>query len=543
MTQDDRELLHRYVREGSEEAFAALVSLHLGLVYSAALRQVRLPQLAQEVAQSVFVELARSADKIKPESILAAWLYRVTRRRSIDVMKMESRRRHREQTAWEMNQMNSGGTDWTRIESLLDEAMESLAESDRAAILLRYFENKSLREVGETLGASEEAARKRVTRAVERLRAFFSRRGHPVCAAGIAASIAANAVEAAPAGLHATISASAIASGAAFHTAVISAATKAIAMTTLQKALIAAFTTVTLSAGIYEASRASQLADKVRDLQYEQQQASNENGQSAQALDDARRQLSALQSENEQLRALITGLKANSAELAEIKAEDSAAAKDPAQRALLSWLDRVDRLRQRMEQQPNQEIPEMQLLTDQDWLNAAKGNIDTDTDYRRAMSALRAAAENEFAGKLQPALQRYMAANNNQFPTDMNQLQSYFNPPVDPAILQRYEVAPASTAPNVKLGGDRIITPTAAVDDDYDTRPVIGPDGYGSNGAPGAYDPVPYSTLMVPVLNAYMSANNGLHPSDPSQLLPYATTQSQRAALQKVIQFKSGSGD
>jgi hypothetical protein len=196
-----------------------------------------------------------------------------------------------------------------------------------------------------------------------------------------------------------------------------------------------------------------------------------------------------------------------------------------------------------MEQQPNQDIPEMQLLTDQDWLNAAKGNIDTDTDYRRAMSALRAAAENEFAGKLQPALQRYMAANNNQFPTDMNQLQSYFNPPVDPAILQRYEVAPASTAPNVKLGGDRIITPTAAVDDDYDTRPVIGPDGYGSNGAPGAYDPVPYSTLMVPVLNAYMAANNGLHPSDPSQLLPYATTQSQRAALQKVIQFKSGSGD
>jgi RNA polymerase sigma factor (sigma-70 family) len=477
---DDLTLLHRYARDGCEDCFTELVNRHLDLVYSAALRQVRSPELAQEVAQSVFIELSRSAGKIKPGSVLPAWLYEVTRRRAIDVVRRESRRQLREQIACENNAMNAPASDWSQIEPLLDEAMDSLDEADRAAILLRYFENKSLREVGEALGASEDAAQKRVTRAVDRLRDYFTRRKIPIAAVGLAAVISANAVEAAPAGLSATISASALAAGAAAHTAALIGVTKAIAMTTIQKALIAAVITTTLGTGIYEANRASQLDGKVRALQQRQQQTSDQGTQSAQALDDAMKKLAALQSENDQLRAQVTSLKASSEELVQMKSEDDAASKDPTQRAMLSWLDRVDRLKQHMQQMPNESIPEMQYLTDEDWLNATQGKLDTDAQYRRAMSTLRSAAENEFSTKLQPALQRYMAANNNQFPTDITQLQPFFNPPIDPAILQRYEVAPASTVPNVTVGGDSIITQKAAVDDEYDGRTVIGPGGSGS---------------------------------------------------------------
>src|SRR5207302_10640116 len=151
--------------------------------------------------------------KLKPDTVLTAWLYQVTRRTAVDVIRRESRRQLREQIATEMNAMNlqaDSGTGfqpvWADIEPLLDEAMESLDETDRTAVLLRYFENKSLREVGQTLGTSEDAAQKRVSRAVERLREFFSKRGVPVGASGLVVVLSANAVQAAPVGLATSVS-------------------------------------------------------------------------------------------------------------------------------------------------------------------------------------------------------------------------------------------------------------------------------------------------------------------------------------------------
>jgi RNA polymerase sigma factor (sigma-70 family) len=540
MATNDMELLHRYARQGSEESFTALVQRHLDLVYSAALRQVRAPELAQEVAQSVFIELSRSADKIKPDSILTAWLYHVTRRRAIDVVRRESRRQLREQIAWEMNDMNSTTSDWTQIEPLLDEAMEALDETDRGAVLLRYFQNKSLREVGHALGTSEDAAQKRVSRALDRLRDFFSARKVSVAAAGLATAISVNAVEAAPLGLSATISAAAVLSGGAVHAVTTIGVTKAIAMTTIQKALIAAAITATLGTGIYGARRASILEGQIQTLQ---QQAAGQETQAAQERDDAMKKLAALQSENDQLRSQLAALEGDSQELAQMKAEDAASAKDPAQTALGLWLNRVDRLKQRLKQMPLAQIPEMQFLTDEDWLKAAQGNLDTDGDYRRALSDLRTAGESKFSGMLQPALQSYMNANNQQFPTNLSQLQSYFNPPVDPAILQRYSVLPASTVPNVTMGGDWIITQTAAVDADYDSRVVIGPNGYGASGQ-GFLPPIESLMPIVnPVMKAYSAANNGGQPTDLSQLLPYATTPEQQAALQTIIRRKGAGGN
>src|SRR5438105_1028757 len=146
MNETDLELIARYARQRAEEAFTELVRRHLDLVYSAALRQVRSPQLAEEVAQATFIKLARHAPKLAPDTILPAWLYQVTRREAIDVVRREARRQLREQIATEMNAMNATADDWMNIEPLLDEAMDALEETDRTAILLRYFDNKSLRE-------------------------------------------------------------------------------------------------------------------------------------------------------------------------------------------------------------------------------------------------------------------------------------------------------------------------------------------------------------------------------------------------------------
>src|SRR2546425_7084913 len=156
MNETDLELLARYTAQHAEDAFAEIVRRHIDLVYSAALRQVRSPQFADEVVQSTFINLARHAHRLTPKTILTAWLYQVTRREAIDVIRREARRQLREQIATEMNAINATAGDWIHIEPLLDEAMDALQEADRAAVLLRYFENKSLREVGQTLCTSED---------------------------------------------------------------------------------------------------------------------------------------------------------------------------------------------------------------------------------------------------------------------------------------------------------------------------------------------------------------------------------------------------
>ncbi len=245
MSDTDLELLARYTRHHAEEAFAEIVRRHLDLVFSAALRQVRSTQLAEEVAQTTFISLARDANRLAPDTILAAWLYQVAHRTAANVVRRESRRQLREQIATEMNAMNATAADWTHIEPLLDEAMHALDDTDRAAVLLRYFENKSLREVGATLGTSENAAQKRLARAVERLREFFVKRGVTVGVSGLVVVIGTNAVQAAPAGLAATLTTTSLAS-AAVGTGTTLTFLKFIAMTKMKLTVAAALLAVAL---------------------------------------------------------------------------------------------------------------------------------------------------------------------------------------------------------------------------------------------------------------------------------------------------------
>ncbi|MGO8837652.1 MAG: sigma-70 family RNA polymerase sigma factor [Limisphaerales bacterium] len=297
----DLDLLGQFTRDRSQDAFTALVNRHVNLVYSAALRQVRSPQLAEEVAQSVFTDLARNAARLNHATggtpLLTAWLYQVTRRTAIDVVRKESRRQLREQIAVEMTNMNSNPSEWTQIEPLLDEAMDALDETDRAAILLRYFENKNLREVGASLGISDDTAQKRVSRAVDRLREFFSKRNVTISASGLTVLITANAIQAAPVGLAVTISSAAILAGTSITTTATATAVKTIAMTTLQKTLITATIAAAAGTGIYEAHQASTLRNRVQTLQQQQAPLAEQIRQLQKERDDATNGLAAMAEE------------------------------------------------------------------------------------------------------------------------------------------------------------------------------------------------------------------------------------------------------
>src|SRR4029450_1258900 len=209
MMNDDMVLVREYAATQSEPAFAELVGRHLNLVYSSALRQVGDPHLAKDVAQSVFIILARKAWTLGESTILPTWLYRTTRHGAADALKGRRRRLQREQEAFMQSTLDeSPPTDaraWVQLAPLLDEAMAHLGENDRTAILLRFFGNKTSREIATTLKVTEEAAQKRVTRALENLRATFGKSGISLPAALIGGEISTNAVQAAPAELAAAI--------------------------------------------------------------------------------------------------------------------------------------------------------------------------------------------------------------------------------------------------------------------------------------------------------------------------------------------------
>ena len=210
---DDMDLVHEYAASRSEAAFETLVSRHLNLVYSSACRQVSDAALAQDIAQAVFIILAQKAGSLGPRTILSGWLYRTTRYACADALKIQRRRQHREQEAF-MQSQPSAPEVWLQIAPLLDEAMAQLDDKDRNVILLRYFENKSARDIADALGLEPPAAQKRLTRAVEKLRAYFAKRQLPHSAAEIAESISANSVCLAPAGLAKTIAVVGAAKGA-----------------------------------------------------------------------------------------------------------------------------------------------------------------------------------------------------------------------------------------------------------------------------------------------------------------------------------------
>ena len=247
------DLVREFARRDSEPAFTELVHRHINLVYSVALRYVGNPEDAQDVAQAVFIILAQKAAGLREKTVLTGWLYETTRFTAARLLRTRARRQAREQEAYMQSTLNAAETDnaWRQLAPLLEDAMARLTEKERTLLALRYYENKTGAETAAAMGIREAAAHKRAARAVEKLRAFFARRGIGISAGVMIGAVSANSVQAAPVALAKTISAVAITKGA---TASISTLTLIkgalkIMVWTKMKTVIVAGTVVLLAAG------------------------------------------------------------------------------------------------------------------------------------------------------------------------------------------------------------------------------------------------------------------------------------------------------
>jgi RNA polymerase sigma factor (sigma-70 family) len=281
--QTDSLLLKAYVERRLEAAFNELVHRHVDLVYSAAIRMVRDPHLAEDVTQGAFIALARQASELVERATLAGWLHRTAQNIAAQTVRTIERRRAREQEAFAMSEQISTSPDvwWEQIEPHLDAALGELIDADRDAVVLRYFHKKSAAEIATILGVSDDAAQKRVSRAVEKLREVFAKNKITIGAGSLGILISANAVQAAPVGLATKI------------LAATSGLTVTAGITMIQKLFIAGFAAVAIGGGIYSFHLHKQIAA----LQEQQTSLNQQIEQMSQERHDAKNQLAAAQRE------------------------------------------------------------------------------------------------------------------------------------------------------------------------------------------------------------------------------------------------------
>jgi len=540
--QADSQLLRAYAERRSEPAFTELVRRHVDFVYSAALRMVCDSHLAEDVTQAVFVALAKNATQLTDRPVLSGWLHRTAQNIAAQTVRTDVRRRRREQEAAAMNQLLSAEPDaaWRNIAPHLDAALGELSEPDRDALLLRYFERKSAREMAQTLGTSEEAVQKRVSRAVDRLREVFAKRGVTVGASGLVVVISANAVQVAPVGLAVTISTGAAAlAGDALSSSTAIAITKTIAMTTIQKALITATIAAAVGTGIYEAHQNSGLREQQQMHQQQQDSLASQNRQLQKERDEAASKLAAARlaagqpssntAELLRLRAEVGRLRNSARELAQLKA---ATGNDPAIEATLkSWAARASQLKQRLEQMPDKRIPELQLLTDKDWFDAIKNakQLETDADFRQALNNLRNSAKQAFGNMTREALKKYAEANNGLLPADLSQLKPYFETPVEDSILQRYSLLQTGKLADVPQSEYLFAEKAPPVDDEYDSLYEFQMRGTRSSSVSDPGD------IVWQGLIQFAKAHNGLLPADASQLALYLKRPLDQAKVRDIL--------
>lgn len=484
MTEDDQ-LLRQYTEDRSESAFGELVSRHIDLVYSAALRVVNGDShLAQDVTQTVFIDLARKAPTLLNGVVLAGWLHRHTCYRAATAVRTERRRKGREQTAMEMSALDDNTeSPWERMAPYLDECLNELNSSDRHALVLRFLKRQDFRAVGAAFGISEDSAQKRVRRALEKLRGILSRHGVALTTATLSSVLTTQAVTAAPAGLAGTVTTASLT--AATQTGTTLTFLKLMTATKLKAGIVGTIVIASVTTPLVLQHRADA---KLRDQ--------------ADALRQRVDQLAKLQSENGRLSNLLTHTENPRTlpneqfnELMRLRGEVGrllAAVRElggPTTNLPFSreevldsmrqlQLNRVERLKQAFAANPAQATPELQYLTDENWLQLVVPYEDPrlDPDGSHAMSALRSRAQISFAtGVLEGALRLYSANNNGQFPTDLSQLVPYFKSPVDPAVLERWAILPTSTLPSaMRIDEPWVITQRAPIDAAKDQRVVIG---------------------------------------------------------------------
>ena len=262
-------------------------------------------------------------------------------------------------------------------------------------------------------------------------------------------------------------------------------------MTAFQKTMITATLVATVSAGVFEAHRAVQLRTQNQTLQQEQGSLTAQIQQLSQSLTDATNQLAGLLAENTRVKA-----NSNNKELLKLRGEVTQLrtanaqqhSNDPAEEAAKAVAAKAKQIKQWLEQNPNEKIPELQYLTAQEWLRGANyaADLKTDDDFDRALSQLRRDAKRTFAYSMGGALANYIAGNNGQLPGDISQLESYFNPPIEGTTLQRYQLLKTGSLNDIP-SNEPLSAETAPVDDQYDTLFKISATGFSYEGTGTAW--------------------------------------------------------
>jgi RNA polymerase sigma factor (sigma-70 family) len=543
---NDSESLERYAVRQGEPSFTDLVKRNIDLVYSAALRQVGGDaHRAQDVAQSVFIDLARKIGSGGGPALLTGWLYTSTRFAAAKLIRTEQRRQAREQEATTMNELlreDAPEPSWDEIRPVLDEAMHELSEADRNAVLLRYFEGRQLAEVGTKLGLGEDAARKRVGRALEKLREVLARRGVTSSTAALAAVFASQAVTAAPAGLAVSIAGAAVASSAAGAGTTLTFL-KIMTMTKAQMAVVGAVlvagvaTPLVLQHGeqlkLERANAAlraenQQLVAQVAPLADENQRLS---GLLAQAGASRSAPTGEPSTELLRLRGEVGRLRADALELARSTGAGSTANDSEIEAMAQALAGRATQLKQRLEQMPEKKIPELQLLSQKDWLNAVSDvkPLETDEDYRQAMCTLRSTAKGRFGAAMQQALKQYAEANGGLLPTDLSQLQPWLGSTLDASMLQRYRLAQTGKLSDVTRDQELIAEIASPVDDEFDTHFTFRVNGTTSKTVNKTTDALEAAAV------AYASANGGLLPREAGQIAPFLQRPLDNGVVQKYL--------
>lgn len=258
MKTNDTQLMQRFIDAGDHAAFEELVKRYVNVAYSAAMICLGNEDLAQDACQATFLALAKKANKLPPDLNLGGWIFSTARNLSRNIQRSEIRRIRREQTY--VDQMNTSNTsDWPALAPDIHDILDRLKKPDRDAIILRFFQDKSLAEVGEALGISTDAARMKINRALERMNQQLARKGITSTAAALAAALPAHAALAAPTGLASTISTTVLAStGAALTTSTITGSVLTIMKTKTIIITAAVAATALVGGGIYLSNQSKQ---------------------------------------------------------------------------------------------------------------------------------------------------------------------------------------------------------------------------------------------------------------------------------------------
>jgi type II secretory pathway pseudopilin PulG len=313
----------------------------------------------------------------------------------------------------------------------------------------------------------------------------------------------------------------------------------------LPSAKVVVILSVALLALAYEAHRASANRSFALSLQHQETQLQQQIENLSRERDNVQGELVALREKNRTL-ALSLAQKTGPAPVStpQDSVALSGARTNPENKTSAlanSWVEAVERLKERLEATPSAKIPELQLLDSADWLEVARNaRLDTENGFRKAMSDARKRAEGLFVEKFQAALDIYMDAHDGHWPENANQLKSYFFPPVDDAILPRWQIVPKTDFPGRNFAGDWVFTEKSYADPDFDWQWTV--DSANSSGV-GPYHYSRESQIEAlkddaePALKAYMAANGGKQPQDPHDLISYTSGSTQLGAVQMLIQM------